>query len=44
MMLINSLLAHATDTYWETFINKLEGLNTRKAVVVRAHPVALFYT
>jgi hypothetical protein len=34
MMLINSLLAHATDTYWEAFINKLDALNTRKAVIV----------
>ncbi|KAI0032657.1 ELMO/CED-12 family-domain-containing protein [Vararia minispora EC-137] len=33
MMLINSLLAHATDTHWETFINTLEGLSTRKAVI-----------
>lgn len=33
MMLINSLLAHATDTWWEEFIEKLERLNTRRAVI-----------
>ncbi|KAI0046206.1 hypothetical protein FA95DRAFT_1670994 [Auriscalpium vulgare] len=33
VMLINSLLAHATDTWWEVFIAKLERLNTRKAVI-----------
>ena len=33
-MLINSLLAHATDTWWETFISQLERLNTRKAIIV----------
>ncbi|KAI0316748.1 ELMO/CED-12 family-domain-containing protein [Amylostereum chailletii] len=33
MMLINSLLAHATDASWEEFIAKLDGLNTRKAVI-----------
>ncbi|THH18452.1 hypothetical protein EW146_g2541 [Bondarzewia mesenterica] len=33
MMLINSLLSHATDTWWEEFIAKLERLNTRKVVV-----------
>lgn len=35
MMLINSLLAHATETLWEAFIAKLEKLNIRKAVTVR---------
>jgi len=34
-MLINSLLAHATDTWWEVFISQLERLNTRKAIIVR---------
>ncbi|KAF7356574.1 hypothetical protein MVEN_00991100 [Mycena venus] len=33
MMLINSLLAHASDTRWEEFIAELEKLNVRKAVV-----------
>ncbi|KAJ7836534.1 hypothetical protein B0H13DRAFT_2032068, partial [Mycena leptocephala] len=33
MMLINSLLAHASDTRWEEFISELERLNVRKAVV-----------
>ncbi|KAJ6607513.1 hypothetical protein B0H10DRAFT_2071628 [Mycena sp. CBHHK59/15] len=33
MMLINSLLAHASDTRWEEFISELEILNVRKAVV-----------
>ncbi|KAI9440364.1 ELMO/CED-12 family-domain-containing protein [Lactarius indigo] len=33
VMLINSLLAHATDTWWETFISHLERLNTRRAVI-----------
>ncbi|KAJ7224321.1 ELMO/CED-12 family-domain-containing protein [Mycena pura] len=33
MMLINSLLAHASDTRWEEFISELESLNVRKAVV-----------
>lgn len=35
MMLINSLLAHATDARWEEFVNELEKLNVRKAVIVR---------
>ncbi len=35
VMLINSLLAHATDTWWEVFISQLERLNTRKAIIVR---------
>lgn len=39
MMLINSLLAHATDTLWEAFIAKLEKLNIRKAVIVRPVPI-----
>ena len=34
VMLINSLLAHATDTWWETFISQLERLNTRRAIIV----------
>jgi hypothetical protein len=33
-MLINSLLAHATDVWWEDFISQLERLNTRKAIIV----------
>jgi engulfment and cell motility protein 1 len=33
-MLINSLLAHATDIWWEDFISQLERLNTRKAIIV----------
>ncbi|EIN09566.1 hypothetical protein PUNSTDRAFT_66959 [Punctularia strigosozonata HHB-11173 SS5] len=33
MMLINSLLAHATDTRWGEFVSELERLNVRKAVV-----------
>ncbi|RDB23704.1 Engulfment and cell motility protein 1 [Hypsizygus marmoreus] len=33
MMLINSLLSHASDTWWEEFIAELERLNVRKAVV-----------
>lgn len=52
-MLINSLLAHATETLWEAFIAKLEKLNIRKAVTVRfptfdhlsslhPHPIRLF--
>ncbi|PFH51834.1 hypothetical protein AMATHDRAFT_2737 [Amanita thiersii Skay4041] len=34
MMLINSLLSHASDDYWEEFIAELEKMNIRKAVVV----------
>lgn len=34
MMLINSLLVHASDDSWEEFIAELERLNVRKAVVV----------
>lgn len=33
IMLINSLLVHATDTWWEEFISELERLNVRKAIV-----------
>jgi len=33
MMLINSLLSHASDSHWEEFIKELERLNVRKAVV-----------
>jgi engulfment/cell motility protein 1 len=39
MMLINSLLAHASDARWEEFISELERLNVRKAVVVGVSPV-----
>ena len=35
MMLINSLLANATDTHWDEFTSALERLNVRKAVIVR---------
>ena len=35
MMLINSLLSNADDDRWEEFIDELEHLNVRKAVVVR---------
>jgi engulfment/cell motility protein 1 len=35
MMLINSLLSNADDDRWEEFIDELERLNVRKAVVVR---------
>lgn len=38
MMLINSLLAHASDTRWEGFIDEIERLNVRKAVIVCASP------
>ncbi len=34
-MLINSLLAHASDSRWEQFISEMERLHVRKAVVVR---------
>ena len=34
MMLINSLMAHASDTRWEEFIAEIERLNVRKAVIV----------
>ncbi|KAG6821202.1 hypothetical protein H0H93_004023 [Arthromyces matolae] len=33
MMLINSLLTHADDFWWEEFIEELERLNVRKAVI-----------
>lgn len=33
MMLINSLLAHASDSRWEQFISEMERLHVRKAVV-----------
>lgn len=33
MMLINSLLSHVNDTYWDEFIADLERLNIRKAAV-----------
>lgn len=40
MMLINSLMAHASDPRWDEFIAELERLNVRKAVIVR---LVLFY-
>ncbi|CAK5267685.1 unnamed protein product [Mycena citricolor] len=33
IMLINSLLSHASDARWEEFISELERLNVRKAIV-----------
>ncbi|GBE86653.1 hypothetical protein SCP_0905330 [Sparassis crispa] len=33
MMLINSLMAHATENQWEEFIAEIERLNVRKAVI-----------
>ncbi|KAG6812771.1 hypothetical protein H0H92_000541 [Tricholoma furcatifolium] len=33
MMLINSLLSHVNDSWWEEFIAELERLNVRKAVI-----------
>ncbi|KAF9454260.1 hypothetical protein P691DRAFT_809803 [Macrolepiota fuliginosa MF-IS2] len=33
MMLINSLLSHASDARWEEFITELERLNVRRAVI-----------
>ncbi|THG99143.1 hypothetical protein EW026_g3135 [Hermanssonia centrifuga] len=33
MMLINSLMAHASDARWEEFITELDRLNVRKAVI-----------
>ena len=41
MMLINSLLAHASDDSWEEFIAELERLNVRKAVVACLSPFLL---
>ena len=41
MMLINSLLANATDTHWDEFTSALERLNVRKAVIVRPPHVPL---
>lgn len=38
-MLINSLLSNADDDRWEEFIDELERLNVRKAVVVRLPPL-----
>jgi engulfment/cell motility protein 1 len=40
-MLINSLLSNADDDRWEEFIDELERLNVRKAVVVRLLPLLL---
>lgn len=34
MMLINSLLAHASDPRWDEFIAELEQLKVRNAVIV----------
>ena len=34
MMLINSLLLHATETRWNEFMSEFERLNFNKAVVV----------
>lgn len=34
-MLINSLLSNADDDRWEEFIDELERLSVRKAVIVR---------
>jgi engulfment and cell motility protein 1 len=39
MMLINSLLSHASDAWWDEFINELERLNVRRAVVVCPPPI-----
>lgn len=36
MMLINSLMAHASDSMWEEFISYLQQLNVNKAVIVSA--------
>jgi engulfment and cell motility protein 1 len=36
MMLINSLLAHASERYWDEFVAELDRLNVRRAVVVCA--------
>jgi engulfment and cell motility protein 1 len=36
MMLINSLLGHASDSRWEEFITSLEKLSISKAVIVRS--------
>ena len=41
MMLINSLLAHASDVQWEEFIEEVERLNVRKAVIVRVSHLVL---
>lgn len=41
MMLINSLMAHASDPRWDEFIAELERLNVRKAVIVRIPAVCL---
>jgi len=39
MMLINSLLSNADDDRWQEFVDELERLNVRKAVVVRLSPI-----
>lgn len=41
MMLINSLLAHASDARWDEFIEELERLNVSKAVIVRSACVSV---
>ena len=41
MMLINSLMAHASDPRWDEFIAELERLNVRKAVIVRGSSSAI---
>jgi engulfment/cell motility protein 1 len=38
LMLINSLLSHATDMWWDEFMGELDRLNVRRVVVVRAGP------
>lgn len=39
MMLINTLLSHATDEHWEELTSELERLNIRKAVTVFVFPL-----
>ena len=34
-MLINSLMAHASDARWEEFFDDLQRLSVHKAVIVR---------
>ena len=40
-MLINTLLSHATETYWEELTSELDRLNVRKAVIVRVNPLSV---
>ena len=42
MMLINSLTAHAGDVQWEEFIDELDRLNVRKAVIVGVQLLRIF--